>query len=31
LGGAISIIIFFLTVLISLINFRFTGALKEVR
>jgi arabinogalactan oligomer/maltooligosaccharide transport system permease protein len=31
LGGAISIIIFFLTVAISLINFRFTGALKEVR
>ncbi len=31
LGGAISILIFFLTVLISLINFRFTGALKEVR
>ena len=31
LGGAISILIFFLTVAISLINFRFTGALKEVR
>jgi arabinogalactan oligomer/maltooligosaccharide transport system permease protein len=31
LGGAISIIIFVLTVLISLVNFRFTGALKEVR
>ncbi|WP_333659286.1 ABC transporter permease subunit [Meiothermus cerbereus] len=31
LGGAISILIFLLTVAISLINFRFTGALKEVR
>ncbi|WP_027883154.1 ABC transporter permease subunit [Meiothermus rufus] len=31
LGGAISILIFFLTVAISLINFRFTGALREVR
>lgn len=31
LGGAISIIIFAITVGISLINFRFTGALREVR
>lgn len=31
LGGAISICIFVLTVAISMINFRFTGALKDVR
>lgn len=31
LGGAISVLIFAITVGISLINFRFTGALKEVR
>ena len=31
LGGAISVIIFLITVGISLINFRITGALKEVR
>ncbi|GGM98603.1 maltose ABC transporter permease [Thermus composti] len=31
LGAAISLIIFALTVLISLVNFRFTGALREVR
>ena len=31
LGGAISVIIFIITVGISLINFRVTGALKEVR
>ncbi len=31
LGGAISVLIFAITVFISLINFRFTGALKEVR
>jgi arabinogalactan oligomer/maltooligosaccharide transport system permease protein len=31
LGGAISVIIFIITVAISLINFRVTGALREVR
>ncbi len=31
LGGAISVIIFFITVAISLVNFRVTGALREVR
>ncbi|PZA08609.1 MULTISPECIES: ABC transporter permease subunit [unclassified Meiothermus] len=31
LGGAISVIIFVITVAISLINFRVTGALREVR
>jgi arabinogalactan oligomer / maltooligosaccharide transport system permease protein len=31
LGGAIAVILFFITVFISLINFRLTGALKEVR
>ncbi|WP_018460497.1 ABC transporter permease subunit [Thermus oshimai] len=31
LGAAISILIFFLTVAISLVNFRLTGALREVR
>ncbi|MCL5965199.1 MAG: ABC transporter permease subunit [Deinococcus sp.] len=31
LGGAISVIIFFITVFISLINFRVTGAFREVR
>lgn len=31
LGGAIAVLLFLLTVGISLINFRFTGALKEVR
>lgn len=31
LGGAISFIIFIITVLISLVNFRITGALREVR
>ena len=31
LGGAIAVILFFITVLISLVNFRLTGALKEVR
>ncbi|MCX7741145.1 MAG: ABC transporter permease subunit [Meiothermus sp.] len=31
LGGAISVIIFFITLAISLVNFRVTGALREVR
>jgi len=31
LGGAISVIIFVITVAISLVNFRLTGALREVR
>jgi arabinogalactan oligomer/maltooligosaccharide transport system permease protein len=31
LGGAISVIIFVITVAISLVNFRVTGALREVR
>lgn len=31
LGGAISVIIFVITVFISLVNFRLTGALREVR
>ncbi|MER3443414.1 MAG: sugar ABC transporter permease [Meiothermus sp.] len=31
LGGAISVIIFLITVAISLVNFRVTGALREVR
>ena len=31
LGSAISILIFMITVAVSLVNFRVTGALKEVR